>query len=90
MKLVFALFDSLNRLSLESYGSQSIKTPNFKRLSERCVTFDKHFVGSLPCMPARRDMQTGRLNFYIEVGGPWNLLIIPSQKYYMMLIYIVI
>ena len=35
-----SFFDSLNRLSLESYGSQSIKTPNFKRLSERCVTFD--------------------------------------------------
>ena len=63
MKLVFALFDSLNRLSLEPYGSKTIKTPNFNRLSERCVTFDKHFVGSLPCMPARRDMQTGRLNF---------------------------
>ena len=70
MKLVFALFDSLNRLSLESYGSQSIKTPNFKRLSERCVTFDKHFVGSLPCMPARRDMQTGRLNFLHRSWGP--------------------
>jgi arylsulfatase A-like enzyme len=70
MKLVFALFDSLNRLSLEPYGSKTIKTPNFNRLAERSVTFDKHFAGSLPCMPARRDMQTGRLNFLHRSWGP--------------------
>ena len=70
MKLVFALFDSLNRRSLEAYGAQTIKTPNFRRLAERCVTFDTHYVGSLPCMPARRDMQTGRLSFLHRSWGP--------------------
>lgn len=70
MKLVFALFDSLNRRSLEPYGAKTIKTPNFARLAERSVTFDTHYVGSLPCMPARRDMQTGRLNFLHRSWGP--------------------
>ena len=70
MKLVFALFDSLNRRSLEPYGARTIRTPNFRRLAERCVTFDSHYVGSLPCMPARRDMQTGRLNFLHRGWGP--------------------
>ncbi len=70
MKVVFVLFDSLNRRSLEPYGAQTIKTPNFQRLAERCVTFDTHYVGSLPCMPARRDMQTGRLNFLHRSWGP--------------------
>ena len=70
MKTVFVLFDSLNRRSLEPYGAQTIKTPNFTRLAERCVTFDTHYVGSLPCMPARRDMQTGRLNFLHRSWGP--------------------
>jgi len=70
MKLVFALFDSLNRRSLEPYGARTIRTPNFRRLAERCVTFDTHYVGSLPCMPARRDMQTGRLNFLHRSWGP--------------------
>ena len=46
------------------------KTPNFRRLAERCVTFDTHYVGSLPCMPARRDMQTGRLSFLHRSWGP--------------------
>jgi arylsulfatase A-like enzyme len=70
MKTIFVLFDSLNRRSLECYGGTAIKTPNFRRLAERCVTFDNHYVGSLPCMPARRDMHTGRLNFLHRGWGP--------------------
>ncbi len=70
MRTVFALFDSLNRRSLEPYGSQTIKTPNFQRLADCSVTFDNHYVGSLPCMPARRDMQTGRLTFLHRSWGP--------------------
>lgn len=70
MKTVFVLFDSLNRRSLEPYGAETIETPNFRRLAERCVTFDTHYVGSLPCMPARRDMQTGRLSFLHRSWGP--------------------
>jgi arylsulfatase A-like enzyme len=70
MKTVFVLFDSLNRRSLEAYGAQTVKTPNFRRLAERCVTFDKHYVGSLPCMPARRDLMTGRLSFLHRSWGP--------------------
>ena len=70
MKTVFALFDSLNRRSLEPFGSKTIKTPNFRRLADRSVTFDNHYVGSLPCMPARRDMQTGRLTFLHRSWGP--------------------
>ncbi len=70
MKTVFVLFDSLNRRSLEPYGARTIKTPNFDRLAERSVTFDTHYVGSLPCMPARRDMQTGRLSFLHRSWGP--------------------
>jgi arylsulfatase A-like enzyme len=70
MRTVFVLFDSLNRSALEPYGSQSIQTPNMTRLAERAVTFDQHFVGSLPCMPARRDLHTGRLNFMHRSWGP--------------------
>ena len=70
MKTVFVLFDSLNRLALGAYGGSSIATPNFDRFSKKSITFDKHYVGSLPCMPARRDMHTGRLNFTHRNWGP--------------------
>ena len=70
MKVIFVLFDSLNRRSLECYGGTAVRTPNFQRLAQRCVTFDNHYVGSLPCMPARRDMHTGRLSFLHRSWGP--------------------
>jgi len=63
MKTVFVLFDSLNRHLLSPYGGTRIQTPNFDRLADSSVTFDKHYVGSMPCMPARRDLLTGRLSF---------------------------
>ncbi len=69
MRTVFVLFDSLNRRALQSYGGSCI-TPNFRRLAERSISFDTHYVGSLPCMPARRDLQTGRLNFLHRSWGP--------------------
>lgn len=70
MRTVFVLFDSLNRLALGCYGGTAVSTPNFDRFSRKAVTFDKHYVGSLPCMPARRDMHTGRLNFMHRHWGP--------------------
>ena len=69
MKCVFVLFDSLNRLSIGPYGGQ-IDTPNFDRFAARAATFDSHYVGSLPCMPARRDLMTGRPGFMHRSWGP--------------------
>ena len=70
MKCVFLLFDSLNRHALSCYADNTIPTPNFARLAQRSTVFERHFVGSLPCMPARRDIQTGRLNFLHRGWGP--------------------
>ena len=64
------LFDSLNKRFLPSYGNEWIHAPNFKRLSERTVQFDSCFAGSLPCMPARRELHTGRYNFLHRSWGP--------------------
>lgn len=63
MKAVMVMYDSLNRRFLSPYGNEWVKTPNFQRLADRCATFDNFYVGSLPCMPARRELHTGRLNF---------------------------
>ena len=70
MRTVFVLFDSLNRLALGAYGGTSVPTPNFDRFSRRAATYDRHYVGSLPCMPARRDMHSGRVNFLHRSWGP--------------------
>lgn len=63
MRAIMVMYDSLNRHFLPNYGDEVSKMPNFKRLGEHTVTFDNSYVGSLPCMPARRELHTGRLNF---------------------------
>ncbi|NHN32071.1 sulfatase [Paenibacillus agricola] len=70
MKAVMVMFDSLNKHMLPPYGCDWIQAPNFQRLADRSVTFDNCYAGSLPCMPARRDLQTGRLNFLHRSWGP--------------------
>ncbi len=70
MKAIMVMFDSLNRHMLPNYGCDAVYAPNFARLGEKTVTFDNAYVGSMPCMPARRDLHTGRLNFLHRTWGP--------------------
>lgn len=64
------MFDSLNRHLLPPYGCDWVQAPNFQRLAARSVTFDRSYVGSMPCMPARRDLHTGRQHFLHRGWGP--------------------
>ena len=64
------MYDSLNRNFLQPYGCDWTITPNFKRLAEKAVQFDNCYVGSMPCMPARRELHTGRYNFFHRGWGP--------------------
>lgn len=70
MKAIMLMFDSLNRAMLSPYGCEWTKTPNFERLAQRSVQFSHCYVGSVPCMPARRELHTGRYNFLHRSWGP--------------------
>ena len=70
MKAIMVMFDSLNRELLSAYGCEETYTPNFKRLQKHTATFDQCYVGSMPCMPARRELHTGRYNFLHRSWGP--------------------
>jgi len=63
MKVIFILLDSMNRNYLPIYGNDWVKTPTIDSLAQTGIVFDSHWLGSAPCMPARRDILTGRLNF---------------------------
>lgn len=69
MRAIMLMFDSLKRDWLPNYGGDII-APNFARLAERCVTFDNFYIGSMPCMPARRELHTGRYNFFHKGWSP--------------------
>ncbi len=70
MKAILIMFDTLNRRMLPPYGCDWVHAPNFARLAERTATFDNCYVGSMPCMPARRELHTGRHNFLHRSWGP--------------------
>lgn len=70
MKAIMVMFDTLNRRMLPSYGCDWTHLPNFRRLAEQTVVFDNSYVGSMPCMPARRELHTGRYNFMHRSWGP--------------------
>ncbi len=70
MKTIMVMFDSLNRHLLPPYGCDWTHAPNFRRLAEKTVTFERSYVCSMPCMPARRDLHTARPNFLHRSWGP--------------------
>ena len=67
--VVMVLLDSLNRHMLGCYGGTEFATPNIDRLAARSTRFTRHYVGSLPCMPARHDILCGALDF---LWRPWG------------------
>ena len=70
MRVIMLMYDTLCRHMLSTYGCDWVRTPNFERLAERSVQFNNSYAGSLPCMPARRELHTGRLNFLHRSWGP--------------------
>lgn len=71
MKVIIITFDSLNKKALPNYGNTQVIAPAFERLDKYCVRFDCCYAGSLPCMPARRELHTGRENF---LHSRWSAL----------------
>ena len=70
MNVVLVLIDSLNRHHLSAYGKSAVSTPNLDRFASRAWRFDNHFVGSLPCMPARREIFAGHKEMMWRPWGP--------------------
>lgn len=70
MRAIMIMYDSLRRDLLSCYNESIVPMPNFERLAKHTVTFDNSYVCSLPCMPARRELHTGRPNFLHRSWGP--------------------
>ena len=71
MRVICLLCDSLNRHFLSPYGFPVAETPHLDWLAERSYVFEKHFSGSLPTMPTRRELWTGNHEF---LRRPWGAL----------------
>jgi len=75
LNTIVILIDTLRRDRIGCYGGrdgvtgQSL-TPNMDALAARGTRFDQAYLGSYPCMPARRDLWTGRTEFPHRGWGP--------------------
>ena len=71
MNVIFILVDSLNKRCLRAYDPDTVcESPAFEAFARKSFVFDNHFVGSLPCMPARREIFAGRKDFLWRPWGP--------------------
>lgn len=71
MRTVVVLMDTLRRDHLSCYHPDTdCKADHIGEFARDCCIFDRHFTGSMPCMPARRDILTGRTNFLERSWGP--------------------
>ena len=70
MRTILITLDSLNRHFLSLYGGDEVPTPTIDSLAKDGVTFENHFTGSAPCMPARREFMTGTLELRHRSWGP--------------------
>ena len=72
MNIILILVDSLNKHALRAYNPDSIcDTPVIDALAAKSMVFENHFISSLPCMPARREIFAGRKEF---LWRPWGSL----------------
>ena len=84
MNVIVILCDTLRRDHVSAYNGGKplnecgfpdapdwcVLTPNIDRIAEHGVVFDQCWCGSTPCMPARRDIYTGRYEFLERGWGP--------------------
>ncbi|WP_162991510.1 sulfatase-like hydrolase/transferase [Halostella salina] len=76
MNVLLLSIDSLRRDFLTAYRDDprcldhAVETDNIDRFAERAATFETHYAGSLPCMPARREWLTGTREFLWRPWGP--------------------
>ncbi|MBY3229480.1 sulfatase [Rhizobium laguerreae] len=70
MNIILVLIDSVNRNALSAYGGTEFATPNLQSFAQKAWRFDNHFVGSLPCMPARREIFAGFSGMQWRPWGP--------------------
>lgn len=74
MNIILILVDSLNKDCLATYNpATECRTPSMDAFAKKARVFDSHYISSLPCMPARREIFAGRKEFMWRPWGPLEI-----------------
>ena len=80
--IVLIVSDTLRLDHLGCYGNDAIKTPNMDRLARNGVVFTDAFPESLPTIPVRRALHTGRRAYPFRNYTPvkWDIVSLPGWQ----------
>ena len=74
LNIILILVDSLNKDALRIYNPDTVcATPNIEAFAAQAHVFENHFISGLPCMPARREIFSGRSDFLWRPWGPLEI-----------------
>lgn len=80
--IVVIVSDTLRTAFLGCYGNEDIHTPNIDRFAARSALFTQAYPESLPTIPVRRALHTGRraypFNDYRPI--PWDIVYLPGWQ----------
>jgi len=60
MNVIVVILDSLRKDHIGAYGNDRVKTPNLDALAKESLRFDRAYPESIPTIPARRAIHTGK------------------------------
>ena len=78
--LIYVISDTLRTDYLGCYGNKFIHTPNLDAFAADSVVFDSAYPESLPTIPVRRALHTGRRAYPFKNYSPvrWDIVYLPG------------
>ena len=80
--ILVVMSDTLRAADLGCYGSQEVHTPQIDAFAQRSVRFTRAYPESLPTIPVRRALHTGRRAFPFRNYRPvkWDVVYLPGWQ----------
>ncbi|MBW1698846.1 MAG: sulfatase [Deltaproteobacteria bacterium] len=78
MNIILVIFDTLRQDHIGAYGNDWIKTPNLDAFAKESVVFTSCYADSLPTLPVRRALHTGKRVYPFRVYGYDKAKIAPA------------
>ena len=82
MNIILIVSDTLRAAELGCYGSTRVQTPNLDAFARQAVRFTRAFPESLPTIPVRRALHTGRRCYPFRDYRPvkWDIVYLPGWQ----------
>jgi arylsulfatase A-like enzyme len=80
--IVVVVSDTLRAASVGCYGNSKIHTPNIDAFAKRSIRFTRAYPESLPTIPVRRALHTGRRAYPFRNYQPvkWDIVYLPGWQ----------